>query len=231
MANQEQLKILRQGVSVWNAWRANHPEIQIDLKNANLRVTDLSGADLSSADLIRAHLVAADLSRVNLSGADLSMGHLRGTEFRGANLSRATLIGATLSGAILLGADLSGADFSGADLWRADLREAFLREADCRATKLIEVNLNGATLTDACLWETQRAGWSIQGVICEAIYWDKDRQERITYAPGEFERLYADKTRVILKYAGGILSPIEVATLPSMIEIMQKWSNCVLRLD
>ena len=57
------------------------------------------------------------------------------------------------------------------------------------------------------------------------------KKERTTYDPGEFERLYADKTKVVLQFAGSILSPIEIATLPSMIKIMQEWSNCVLRLD
>lgn len=112
-----------------------------------------------------------------------------------------------------------------------DFSTAILQGVDFRQANLIETNLDGATLTEACLWETQRAGWSIQGIICEAISWDKEGKEQTTYSPGEFERLYADKTTVVLHYVGGIISPIEVATLPSMIEIMQQSSGCVLRLD
>ena len=39
VANEEQLKILKQGVEVWNQWREKHPGI------------DLSGVDLCEADL------------------------------------------------------------------------------------------------------------------------------------------------------------------------------------
>src|SRR5262249_50360293 len=131
----------------------------------------------------------------------------------------------------LVRADLRYAHFREATLQKANLQGANLGEANLRQANLIEANFNGATLTDACLWETQRAGWSIQGIFCDAVYWDRDKKERTIYALGEFERLYADKPKVVLQYAGGILSSIEVTTLPSMIEIMQKWSNCVLRLD
>ena len=58
MANEEHLKILKQGVEQWNKWR---------LENA-IRPADLSGADLSGANLS-----GADLSGANLSGANLSM--------------------------------------------------------------------------------------------------------------------------------------------------------------
>ena len=71
MANEEHLKILKQGVEQWNKWRLENA-IRPDLSGA-----DLSGANLSGADLSGANLSGADLSGANLSGADLS----------GANLS------------------------------------------------------------------------------------------------------------------------------------------------
>jgi uncharacterized protein YjbI with pentapeptide repeats len=202
-----------------------------DLRNAILTETklnraDLSGADLSKADLSKADLKESNLSKTHLHEAILVEADLSRMDLREADLSRTDLREADLSKSRLSNADLSDADLSNADLSDADLSNA-----DLRLANLIAANLNSATLTDACLWETQRAGWSIQGIICEAVYWDKDRKERTLYSLGEFERLYADKTKVVLQYAGGIISPIEIATLPSMIEIMQKWSNCVLRLD
>ena len=54
MANDEQLKILLQGITIWNKWRAENPNDQIDLLMA-----DLSGADLSDANLIRTDLSKA----------------------------------------------------------------------------------------------------------------------------------------------------------------------------
>jgi uncharacterized protein YjbI with pentapeptide repeats len=199
------------------------------------------GGDLHGANLSGAHLSEADLRGTNLSQADLQGAHLRGAHLQGTNFSKANLRGTDVGSVDLRvvdadsvnlqGADLSGVILRGKNLSRRDFSTVILRGVDFRQANLIETNLDGATLTDACLWETQRAGWSIHGIICDAVYWDMEKKERTTYGPGEFERLYADKTKVVLQFAGGILSPIEIATLPSMIEIMQKWSNCVLRLD
>jgi uncharacterized protein YjbI with pentapeptide repeats len=67
VADEEQLKILQQGIAAWNDWRARNPE---------LMAPDLSGADLR---------------RANLSGAYFEDAQLRGADFRGANLSKAYL--------------------------------------------------------------------------------------------------------------------------------------------
>src|SRR5947207_4199158 len=44
MANQVHLDILKQGIEVWNKWRNEHPEIQPDLREADLRLANLSDA-------------------------------------------------------------------------------------------------------------------------------------------------------------------------------------------
>ena len=62
MANEEHLKILKQGVEQWNKWRLENA-IRPDLSDANL-----SGADLrASADLSGANLSGANLSRADLA--------------------------------------------------------------------------------------------------------------------------------------------------------------------
>jgi len=81
---------------------------------------------------------------------------------------------------------------------RTVLFKANLFGANLSKANLIGTALNESIITNACLWESQRAGWSIQGIVCEAAYWDKDRLERTIYSPGEFERLYADKTKIML---------------------------------
>lgn len=135
------------------------------------------------------------------------------------------LTGAHLRGTQLMKVDLAGVDLAGALLQGADLTGASLRMAN-----LIHAALDGAILTDTHLWETQHAGWSIRGVICEAVYWDQDHKERTIYVPGEFERLYADKTKIILRYEGGI-HPIEIATLPALIQQLEaRYPGCILRL-
>jgi uncharacterized protein YjbI with pentapeptide repeats len=215
------------------------------LSEADLRDAILSGAHLSGADLRRAHLsgaifIGALFSKADLSGADLRRANLSGAHLsdailRNVHLSDADLSGADLSGADLSKVDLSKVDLSGAhlrkvDLSRADLRRAHLRKADLseailcgidfRLANLIETNFNGALLTDARLWASQRAGWSIQGVRCQAAYWDRDGRERTLYRPGEFERLYAETTHLVLHYAEG-LSPLALATLPALIQRME----------
>ena len=56
MANQEHVDHLEQGVTHWNQWRHEHPDIR----------PILIKADLSEANLSRAYLGEADLSRANL---------------------------------------------------------------------------------------------------------------------------------------------------------------------
>jgi len=53
MADQQHLAVLKQGVTAWNVWRRQHPEILPDLNEADLSDADLSGADLRHANLMR----------------------------------------------------------------------------------------------------------------------------------------------------------------------------------
>ena len=156
MANQEQVEILKQGVQVWNKWRARNPGVQVDLfgaelSGADLREANLRGADLRGADLWKADLLKADLSEADLSGASLM----------GASLSRAYLGGARLYGAHLFGSDLSGADLREADLTSADLREANLNETDLRGALLMGADLKRANLSGADLRAANLRGTSL----------------------------------------------------------------------
>jgi hypothetical protein len=56
MANQEHVDHLEQGVTHWNQWRHEHPDIRPILIKANLSEANLIRADLSGADLSRAIL-------------------------------------------------------------------------------------------------------------------------------------------------------------------------------
>lgn len=149
MANEEHAAKLKEGVTAWNQWRIDNPDME----------PDLSGANLSKADLYGANLIEA-----NLSGSDLN----------GANLSEAIIFKADLSGA-----NLSGADLSGANLNLANLINAVFRKA---------------TLTGASLWQIQRDGWVIEGVICEQFFDDKLGKHKVPkgrdFERGEFERFF-----------------------------------------
>jgi uncharacterized protein YjbI with pentapeptide repeats len=179
MADPEHLELLRQGVEVWNAWRAREPSVTPDLCEARLRGANLGRADLDSAKLRGANLNWANLGEASLRGADLESAKLRGANLTLANLTQANLGVADLRGAILSGANLSraylggpivggvggGADLSGAILSGADLSwanlggavliGAILTGADLGAANLFWADLGGAILSGANLMQAQ----------------------------------------------------------------------------
>lgn len=123
MANYNHVKILKQGVTVWNNWRRDHPEVIPDLSRTNLRsagclnMADLSGANLREVDLSGTYLFGifltnADLFKANLTDADLSRVDLEGANLTDADLSRADLEGANLRNALLTGANLNHANLA-----------------------------------------------------------------------------------------------------------------------
>ncbi len=59
MANEEYLKILKQGVEAWNEWREKNPQITPDLTGANLNKADLTEANLYKANLTGAQDLTA----------------------------------------------------------------------------------------------------------------------------------------------------------------------------
>ena len=166
MANRDQVVCLRQGVAVWNEWRAAHPDVAIDLTEVDLRGTVLRGANLSRAYLSRINLSEADLRGTNLHGsnlnwadlreADLRKADLRGADLRmasvhGGNFSEADLTGANLIGTDLRELNLSGATLASCGLEDANLQDANLRQADLRRSRLRGANLRVARLGEARL--------------------------------------------------------------------------------
>jgi len=122
-----------------------------NLRDADLRLTILSGSNFGRAKLIGTNFRGADLSGANLREADLSGANLSGADLRGANLSQTDLIVADLRRVNLSGADLSSSDLSGADFTGADLSGSDLSEANLRDTKLIVADLRRANLTNVKL--------------------------------------------------------------------------------
>ena len=158
MANESHLYTIKQGVTTWNEWRKNNPEIKPELSDANLidanlRGADLSWADFNGANLIEANLAGADLSWANLSRANLNYAKLSDSDLSEANLSGANLIEANLLGAHLSGANLNGTKLNGANLYETDFSEANMSNACLARAKLIKANLDGADLIEADLLE------------------------------------------------------------------------------
>jgi uncharacterized protein YjbI with pentapeptide repeats len=127
MANQEQLSILKQGVEAWNKWRERNLDTEIDLREANLAKTNLSGVNFTFTSHLDGDDVAADLRRAKLIEANLSGADFTGANLAGADLRDASLVGADLHEANLGGADLTGTNLFGADLNRSNLKESVLR--------------------------------------------------------------------------------------------------------
>ena len=161
MANEEHLRILVQGVDLWNRWREDNPTIKPELHGANLSGANLPGVKLFDAELYRANLRYANLGSAYLQGANLCEADLSGAYLQWAYLTRANLAGANLSTASLnfaqcLGADLSKANLREADLVNIELAQAVLHEANLSGANLRQANLSkadlrNANLTKACL--------------------------------------------------------------------------------
>jgi len=56
VANEQHLDIIKKGVTNWNEWRKNNPDIKPDLCKADLSKANLRGAYLGEADLHEADL-------------------------------------------------------------------------------------------------------------------------------------------------------------------------------
>ena len=113
MANDEPVRLLKQGVEAWNAWRAENPDVRPDLRWAHLFEADLTGANLSWANL----------SWANLSGLDLRWAHLIGANLNEANLEKANLVETDLTGA-----DLTGCHICGVSAWGLRLSEGTIQQ-------------------------------------------------------------------------------------------------------
>jgi uncharacterized protein YjbI with pentapeptide repeats len=100
---------------------------QLNLRNANLRGTQLQSADLPGAFLENCNL-------------------------QGANLNNANLKEANLTGANLEGCNLTEANLFAADLTNTDLRRANLTQAELRKTTMKGTSLRGAELWSASMW-------------------------------------------------------------------------------
>ncbi|NJM76289.1 MAG: hypothetical protein HC852_11475 [Acaryochloridaceae cyanobacterium RU_4_10] len=154
----ENLARLVQGVEVWNNWRTQNREIDIDLRRINLEGVHLEGVNFSRANLSRADLSRADLKFANLRFADLC-----GTNLSGANLRFAKLYNADLSAVNLSGAHLIEADFRSANLSCADLSEATLSGAN-----LSDADLSWANLTDSSIsgvkWNPRKMRGKYMGI-------------------------------------------------------------------
>lgn len=158
MANEEHLKILKQGVTDWNLWRRDNPEIipdlseayllekklaRVNFNQANLRMAVLHGSIFDGADLSVADLSKAVLTNTNFSYAvkklSAKVASLYKANLEDAELSRANFEYANLDEASLLGSDLHRTNFTGTSLSKTNFGNARIA-----ATRFENVDLSAA---------------------------------------------------------------------------------------
>jgi uncharacterized protein YjbI with pentapeptide repeats len=135
-------------------------EARLDLRRANLFLSDLRGGRFGRAILTDACLDSANLCGAVLASADLSQALLRRTE-----LSQARLVNAVLELAACTSAHLEGADLRWAQMGGADLRAAVLSEADLRGADFGEMSvLPPASMSNAHLHRARLDGADLRGI-------------------------------------------------------------------
>lgn len=169
MANEEHLKILTQGVQVWNRWRQDHPDVIPDLEKAEIDIKDLNGINLSNTGMRWAWFKKADLTEADLRSADLgyarvAYGVMDRADLRGAYLREASLMDTKFRRADCRGAILSGASLIDADLSEANLEHAMISDrALLMQAKLNKAHLAGADLTTSDLRNAELIGADLTG--------------------------------------------------------------------
>ncbi len=127
MANEEHLARLREAlekkdISIWNKWREENLNVEVDLRQANLMGAILINSNLQGAILVNSNLQGANLFAANLQKALLDNANLQGAKLQGAKLQRARIKKADLRNADLAEANLEGTDLGAANLENANVR-------------------------------------------------------------------------------------------------------------
>jgi uncharacterized protein YjbI with pentapeptide repeats len=165
MANEEHLRIIREGFEVWNLWRKQNSHIQPDLSGVHLGSLDLRKANLSHTNLRGSDLSGAIMTALDLRKADLSDANLGRTCLNCSHLGEANLTNANLSGAYFVSANLSKANLCGANLTGACMGSANLSEVNLCGTNLTGANLGDSNLSDATLGATILANIDLRGAV------------------------------------------------------------------
>jgi uncharacterized protein YjbI with pentapeptide repeats len=175
MASKDHIKILKRGISYWNAWRKEN-DISPDLSKINMMGKNLSRVNFSNTNLAGARLIDTNLSRANLSRANLSWAILIGTNLVEANLTKAELYNATLVKADLSRAILKRTIFIKSNLNQAKLIDAVAPKAIIVEANLSDANFMGANLSEATLMfsilnnanfhKAKLCGATLGGAIC-----------------------------------------------------------------
>ncbi len=185
MANQKQLKILKEGVNVWNLWRSANQTAKIDLSSS-----DFAGSDLQGVNFYKANLRGANLKEAKLQYADLGGANLRKANVRHAPLYQADLTGTKLVSIDLRDSILTETDFTGANLTDANLFGANLFKANLSLANLSYANLNETNLNKTNFAESNFHGATLKGVELSDLALSPIQRSQIEESLSKVEKVY-----------------------------------------
>lgn len=145
----ELLKLLRSGsIEEFNENRSYDVEL-LDLTEADLKESVLTGANLEKVDLSGSDLTEAELFEVDFNGSDLSAANFSHATLNDCSFADAVLEGAILNCASILNCDFTAAEFNGANICGTDLTGSDL--SLCENLMHTAYNKNTVWPTDECL--------------------------------------------------------------------------------
>ena len=131
MADQKLVEAIKSGNEALNRYRAKSARAILDLAEADLSGTNLSGMSFDGADMRRANLEGCNLNR---------------TAFVGTCLVEANLSHASMYQTVFREADLTGANLEGCSNFNADLDKQLSRSTEFERSRLDEANFQSAIL-------------------------------------------------------------------------------------
>ena len=163
----------------------------VNLRGAQLMLTDLSKADLWGAELVTANFTGANLVSADLSATDLIGAHLNQADLSFAKLVTANIIDANFTDVTLVSTDFSESSagrtlFSGVDLRRAKGLETVVHKGPSTigidtiyksGGQISEVFLRGTGVPDGFItYMKSLVGTAIEFYSCFISYSTKDQE-------------------------------------------------------
>lgn len=179
--NKKHLTVFRRGVTAWNKWRNNNPDVIPELAGIELNTKDLNGINLSKADLTGAkfknvafnsslfedaNLKGADLELVsflsaNLSNANFSNANLKYIKFDDSKLIKSSFYEAILNDVSFVFANLYRANFGNTKIVKSNFNQANCNEAVFDNAFICNCSVYGASFWECSFKETESENISI----------------------------------------------------------------------
>jgi uncharacterized protein YjbI with pentapeptide repeats/DNA-binding XRE family transcriptional regulator len=179
--NKKHLKVFRRGITAWNKWRNNNPDVIPELTGIELNTEDLDGINLSKADLRgvkfenvtlnssvfeNANLEGADLKFVsflsaNLSNANFSNANLKYVKFNSSQLIKSSFYKTTLSHISFVFANLNDTNFSNAKIIKSNFNETICNRAVFDNAFICNCSVYGASFWECSFKKTESENISI----------------------------------------------------------------------